>query len=99
MLALKSYEQSNGFSAMSTDELYFVNGGSGISSSLISNGQYYMQLGTSCATLGAQYGNPTLAGFGAISFAVGAAEAAIGYLAQNSSGDTSAAMAQYYEHH
>jgi len=28
MLALKSYEQNNGFSAMSTDELYFINGGS-----------------------------------------------------------------------
>ena len=28
MLALQSYEQNNGFSAMSADELYFINGGS-----------------------------------------------------------------------
>lgn len=28
MLALKSYEQNNGFSGISTDELYFINGGS-----------------------------------------------------------------------
>ena len=31
MLALKSYEQSTGFSALSADELYFINGGSGLS--------------------------------------------------------------------
>ena len=30
MLALQSYEQNNGFSAMSVDELYFINGGSEI---------------------------------------------------------------------
>ena len=29
MLALQSYEQANGFSAVSADELYFINGGSG----------------------------------------------------------------------
>ncbi len=29
MLALTSYEQSNGFSALNADELYFINGGSG----------------------------------------------------------------------
>ena len=28
MLALTSYEQSNGFSALNADELYFINGGS-----------------------------------------------------------------------
>ena len=28
MLALQSYEQNEGFSVMSTDELYFINGGS-----------------------------------------------------------------------
>ncbi len=33
MLALESYEQSNGFSAMSADELFFINGGSGNQSS------------------------------------------------------------------
>lgn len=27
MLALQSYEQNNGFSVMSADELYFINGG------------------------------------------------------------------------
>lgn len=30
MLALKSYEQSNEFSVLSADELYFINGGSGL---------------------------------------------------------------------
>ena len=30
MLALTSYEQSNGFSALNADELYFINGGSGV---------------------------------------------------------------------
>lgn len=30
MLALTSYEQSNGFSAVTADELYFINGGSGV---------------------------------------------------------------------
>lgn len=28
MIALKGYEQNKGFSVMSTDELYFINGGS-----------------------------------------------------------------------
>jgi len=28
MLALQSYEQSNGFAVMTADELYYVNGGS-----------------------------------------------------------------------
>lgn len=28
MLALKSYEQANGFSVMDADELFFINGGS-----------------------------------------------------------------------
>lgn len=28
MLALQSYEQSNGFSVLTADELYYVNGGS-----------------------------------------------------------------------
>ena len=28
MLALRSYEQSNGFSVMDADELFFINGGS-----------------------------------------------------------------------
>lgn len=99
MLALKSYEDSNFFTVLSSDELYFVNGGSGISSSLISGGQFYMKLGGACIQLGAQQGNVYIAGFGAISSAVGVVEAAIGYLIQNSSGDTSAAMERYYEHH
>lgn len=30
MLALKGYEQSNGFSVMNTDELFFINGGCGM---------------------------------------------------------------------
>ena len=29
MLALRSYGQSNGFSVMDADELFFINGGSG----------------------------------------------------------------------
>lgn len=29
MLALKSYEKTSGFSVLNTDELYYVNGGSG----------------------------------------------------------------------
>jgi len=28
MLALKSYEQTTGFSVLNTDELFFINGGS-----------------------------------------------------------------------
>ena len=31
MLAMKSYEQNEGFSVMTADEMYFVNGGSGFS--------------------------------------------------------------------
>lgn len=40
MLALKSYEQENGFSVMTADELYYINGGSGatISNSTTGNG-------------------------------------------------------------
>lgn len=30
MLALKSYEQTTGFSVLNTDELFFINGGSAI---------------------------------------------------------------------
>jgi hypothetical protein len=29
MLAMRSYEQNEGFSVMTADELYFINGGSG----------------------------------------------------------------------
>ena len=29
MLALQSYEQADGFAAVSADELYYINGGSG----------------------------------------------------------------------
>ena len=32
MLALKSYEQTTGFSVLNTDELFFINGGSGTGS-------------------------------------------------------------------
>ena len=34
MLAMKSYEQNEGFSVMTADEMYFVNGGSGFSSNI-----------------------------------------------------------------
>lgn len=34
MLALKSYEQANGFSVLTEDELFFINGGSGESISI-----------------------------------------------------------------
>ena len=34
MLAMKSYEQNEGFSVMTADEMYFVNGGSGNSSGI-----------------------------------------------------------------
>ena len=37
MLALQSYEQSNGFAVMTADELYYVNGGS---SSFSASGYY-----------------------------------------------------------
>lgn len=37
MLALQSYEQANGFSAMSADELFYVNGGSGSSGNALAN--------------------------------------------------------------
>ena len=30
MLALQSYEQASGFSVLTADELYYVNGGSGV---------------------------------------------------------------------
>ena len=34
MLAMRSYEQNEGFSVMTADELYYVNGGSGSSVSI-----------------------------------------------------------------
>lgn len=40
MLALQSYEQSNGFSVLTSDELYYVNGGS----STFSTGGYYQNI-------------------------------------------------------
>ncbi len=49
MVALQSYEQANGFSAVSADELYFINGGSGSWS--FSNGGLTYTSGNTSVTL------------------------------------------------
>lgn len=45
MLALTSYEQSNGFSVVTADELYFINGGSCAHPGLEAAGNYLISVG------------------------------------------------------
>ena len=50
-------------------------------------------------SLGTKMGNFLLTGFGACSSIVGACEALIGVLINNSGGNVDKAMERYYEHH
>ena len=53
MLALQSYEQSNGFSVLTSDELYYVNGGSVTASQVWTGVAIVASIGAAIATGGA----------------------------------------------
>jgi hypothetical protein len=72
MLAMKSYEQNEGFSVMTADEMYFVNGGSGNSSGIGGGiAETAIGVGIMAAGMVAAAAAPATAGISAL----GAAEA------------------------
>ena len=114
MLALTSYEQSNGFSAVTADELFFINGGSSAHPGLEAAGNYLVSVGQNLSGPGeagsaagqiAQQAGSTSnwTGLGAAitlgSCIATAAGNVLLFIAHNDSGDVQGAMNNYYEHH
>ena len=114
MLTLESYEQSNGFSVITADELYFINGGSGphpvlegFGNKLISFSQNIDGLAGASSAAGevaqALGSASKWTSFGAFAQLVSCGAYALGnvmvWTAQNDSGDVQSAMNRYYDHH